>query len=347
MNRYIKSSFSNFLKKKKLIKKFYEKNIVILKILQINKKYIVLDGNLKSECFIKTSEFVENGVLEVKVGDFIEAFLINIENICNRIKISRSKYKRYIFWRKISFFFRKKLFIKGKVLNRIKGGYSISVMNFKCFLPFSCSDKKISNVGYYFNKYLYFCILNFDFLKKNIVLSRKVVISKIIKIKRKIFFKKVKPGFIIKGVIRGFTNYCIFIDIGYLDCLVFYKDLMWGKFRYFGDTIRIGKSIMGIVMKIDKIKHRVFLGVKQIFNPWIKNKKIKSLVKFFKYVRILRLTHNRIYVILSKNLIALTYNKFGFKIFKILKINSYKRIEITSLNFKKKRINFRFNPPLA
>lgn len=331
--------FFNFLKKNKIIKNFYKSNIVVLKTLQIRKKNIIFDGNLKSECSIKIDEFMTNGRLEIKEGDFVEAFLSNIENRYGNVVLSRIKLKNYIFWKKIFLSDRKKTFIKGNVLKRVKGGYIINIDNFNCFLPFSCSDKKISNVNYYIDKNIYFSIVSFDFKKKNIILSRKVVILKVLKIKRKLFFSTAKPGFLIKGIIKTITNYCVFVDIGYLDCVIHFKNIMWGNYKYSNECFKIGQSIISIILKIDKKKWRIFLGIKQIFNPW---KKIKIFRRFIKYGRILRINSYSIYVVLWKNMIAIARNYFKKKAFKFLKVNSYKKISIKKIDYKKKRLYFEF-----
>ncbi|ALP69979.1 SSU ribosomal protein S1p [Candidatus Nasuia deltocephalinicola] len=336
---------SIFLKNKNLINKLYKKNIIISKILQIQKKFIIFDGNLKCEHFLKRNEFLNNKeILEVKEGDYVELFLINIENNCNFIEISRKKLKNYIFWKKILIFYIKKKFIKGSFINKIKGGYSISINDFKCFLPFSCSDKKISNFSYYIGKKLYFLIFKVDFIKKNIILSRKIIINRVINIKRKIFFKNIKVGSLLKGIIKSINNYCIFIDIGYLDCISYYKDIFWGNYKYANEFLKIGQSLMALVLKIDKKNYRVFLGIKQIFNFW---KYISKFKNSLKYIRILKLNNNSIYVVLCKNLMASIGNFLGKKTKKYLNINNYKRIKIKNFNYKKKRLTFNFNPPLA
>ncbi|BEH03877.1 hypothetical protein NDNC_0430 [Candidatus Nasuia deltocephalinicola] len=330
------NNFNLFLNKKNIINNIYKNNILFLKVLQIKKKYLIFDGNLKSECFIKISEFLKNSFLEIKEKDYVEVFLKNYENSFGKITVSRFKFLNYIFWKNIFFNWKNKIFIKGSILNRIKGGYFVLIKNFKCFLPFSCSDKKISNTQYYFNKNIYFLILNFNYLKKNIILSRKFVILKIFNLKKKIFFKKIFIGCIIKGIIKNITSYCMFIDTGYVDCICFFRNLTWGNYRYFNELFKIGQSILGIILKIDKKNFRIFLGIKQLFNPW---NKINFLKNHIKYVRIIRINNNNIYIVICKNIISSISNFFNKKKNKYFKINNYLKIILNNFNFKRKRIN--------
>ncbi len=339
-------NFLNFLKNKPLIKNLYKKKIFIAKVLDIKKKFIIFDGNLKSEFSIKKKEFLSDDVLNVKKGDYIEIFLIDYENNFNRIISSRLKFLNFIFWNKIFkiLYKIKNNILKGTIFKKIKGGYTVFIDNFKCFLPHSCSDKKISNIFYYFDKYLYFSIINFDKLKKNIILSRKILIEKVISVKRKIFFNNIRIGDILKGVVKIIRNYCVIIDIGYLDCIIYSKNIVWGKYRFLNSFFKIGQSIAAVVLKVDKNKNRVFLGVKQFFNI---QKKVYHLNGFLKYARIFKITTNNIYVVFAKNMIAFTNNWSGKNIFKFLKINDYKKIVIKGFNYKKKRIFFKFNSSLS
>ncbi|WP_259286210.1 S1 RNA-binding domain-containing protein [Candidatus Nasuia deltocephalinicola] len=340
-------NFLNFLKNKTIIKNLYKKKIFIAKVLDIKKKFIIFDGNLKSEFSIKKKEFLSNDtIINVKKGDYIEIFLINSENDFNRIISSRLKFLNFIFWNKIFkiLYKIKSNILKGSIVKKIKGGYTVFIDDFKCFLPHSCSDKKISNIFYYFDKYLYFSIINFDKLKKNIILSRKILIEKVVSVKRKIFFNNIRIGDILKGIVKTIRNYCVIIDTGYLDCVIYSKNIVWGKYRFLNSFFKIGQSVIGVVLKVDKNKKRVFLGVKQFFNV---QKKIHNLNGFLKYGRIFKITTNNIYVIFAKNMIAFTNNWSGKNIFKFLKINDYKKIIIKGFNYKKKRIFFKFNSSLS
>ncbi len=339
-------NFLNFLKNKPLIKNLYKKKIFIAKVLDIKKKFIIFDGNLKSEFSIKKKEFLSDDVINVKKGDYVEIFLINYENNFNRIISSRLKFLNFIFWNKIFkiLYKIKDNILKGTIVKKIKGGYTVFIDDFKCFLPHSCSDKKISNIFYYFDKYLYFSIINFDKLKKNIILSRKILIEKVINVKRKIFFNNIRIGDILKGVVKTIRNYCVIIDIGYLDCIIYSKNIVWGKYRFLNSFFKIGQSIIAVVLKVDKNKNRVFLGIKQFFNV---QKKVYHFNGFLKYARIFKITTNNIYVIFAKNIIAFTNNWSGKNIFKFLKINDYKKIVIKGFNYKKKRIFFKFNSSLS
>ncbi len=339
-------NFLNFLKNKPLIKDLYRKKIFIARVLDINKKFIIFDGNLKSEFSIKKKEFLYDNLINVRKGDYIEVFLINYENNFNRIISSRVKFLNFIFWNKIFkiLYNIKNNILNGTIIKKIKGGYTVFIDSFKCFLPHSCSDKKLSNIFYYFNKSLYFSIINFDRLKKNIVLSRKILIEKVINVKRRIFFNNIKIFDILKGIVKTIRSYCAIIDIGYLDCIIYSRNIVWGKYRFLNSFFKIGQSMMGVVLKIDKNKNRVFLGVKQFFNI---QKKIHYLNGFLKYARIFRITTNNIYAVFAKNTIAFTNNWSGKNIFKFLKINDYKKIIIKGFNCKKKRIFFKFNSSLS
>ncbi len=340
-------NFLNFLKNKPLIKDLYKKKIFIARVLDIKKKFIIFEGNLKSEFSIEKKEFLsKDDTINIKKGDFVEIFLINSENDFNRIISSRLKFLNFIFWNKIFkiLYKIKNNILKGNLTKKIKGGYTVFINGFKCFLPHSCSDKKISNNFYYFDKYLYFSVINFDRLKKNIILSRKILIEKIVNIKRKIFFNNIKIGDILKGIVKTIRSYCAIIDIGYLDCIIYSKNIVWGKYRFLNSFFKIGQSVISIVLKIDKNKNRIFLGIKQFYNI---QKNFYYLNGSLKYGRIFKITTNNIYVIFAKNIIAFTNNWSGKNIFRFLKINDYKKIIIKGFNYKKKRIFFKFNSSLS
>lgn len=351
MNNLIKNNFffENFLKKNNIIKDIYKGNSILIKILKIKGKYLLVDGNLKSLSYIKKDEFLsENININYILGKFFKVLIINLDNSYGSPIFSREKYFSRIFWKYIYSSLKKKLNIAGVLLCKIKGGFSIMMSKFKCFLPFSEVDKRILlNYNFYKNKKLFFNVINFNYKKKNIILSRKNLYYNYTYWGRVKIINNLKRGNIIKGIVKGFSGYGIYIDLGYLDGLVLLKNMSWGPRKYANEILEINKSISAKVLNIDKINNRIYLGIKQIYkNPW-KNIFTKYKIGYLKYGRVFKITNDNIYIILELGVYGYikkikTIKNLNDKIYiSKIKINDYLKLIINYINVKKRFIGFK------
>lgn len=350
MNNLINNNsfFENFLKKNNILKNIYKGNCILIRVLKIKGKYLLVNSNLKSLSYIKKDEFLsENINVDYILGSFFKVLIVNLDNGYGAPIFSREKYFSGIFWKYINFSLKYKLNVAGILSVKIKGGFSIIISKFKCFLPFSEIDKRILlNYNFYKNKKLFFNVINFNYKKKNIILSRKNLYHNYTYWGKIKLINTLKCGNIIKGIVKGFSSYGVYIDLGYLDALVLLKNISWGPKKYANEILEINKSISAKVLNIDKEKNKIYLGIKQIYkNPW-KNIFNKYKVGYLKYGRVFKITNENIYVIFELGV-------FGYikkmKIIKNLddktyinniKINDYLKLIINYINLKKRFVGF-------
>lgn len=343
-----KSFFEYFLKKNDIIKNVYKGNCILIRILKIKGNYLLVDGNLKSLSYINKNEFLsENININYLLGKFFKVLIINLDNGYGNPVFSREKYFSRIFWKYISSSLKGKLNIAGILLSKIKGGFSVMMSKFKCFLPFSEVDKRILlNYNFYKNKKLFFNVINFNYKKKNIILSRKNLYHNYTCLNKLKLINILKIGNIIKGIVKGFSSYGVYVDLGSLDGLILLKNISWGPRKFSNEILEINKSISAKILNIDKVKKKIYLGIKQIFkNPW-KNIFGRYKTGYLKYGRVFKITNNNIYIILELGVfsyikkIKIIKNLKDKNYISKIKINDYLKIIINYINIKKKFIGF-------
>jgi len=240
-------------------------------VLKIENDFVIVDAGLKSEAFIPISQFINtNGELTISIGDIVEVALEAVEDSYGETRLSRDKAKRLRTWEKIENAHLQKLTIQGLITGKVKGGFTIDIDGVRAFLPGSLVDTRpIKDTSFLENKSIDLKLIKIDSKRNNIVVSRKAVIEEENSIDREELLNSLKEGSNIKGVIKNLTDYGAFMDLGGVDGLLHITDMSWKRIHHPSEILSIADEITVKVLKFDKEKQRVSLGLKQLGNdPW-------------------------------------------------------------------------------
>ena len=240
-------------------------------VLDLDKEWVTVHVGLKSEGVIPLDEFKDvEGKVDISVGDEIEVALEAVEDGYGETRISREKARRISAWKNLEDALETGEFVTGKVLNRVKGGFSVEVDVIKAFLPGSLVDiRPVKEAPELENTIQEFKVIKLDYKRNNVVLSRKAVLEHINSAEKVELLKNLEEGQIVKGIVKNITDYGAFIDLGGLDGLLHITDISWSRVVNPKEELNLGEEIEVKVLNFDKEKLRVSLGLKQIQNdPW-------------------------------------------------------------------------------
>ena len=247
-------------------------SIVTATVIEIRNDYVVINAGLKSEGIIPKNQFLNlKGELEISLGDVVEVTLDMIEDGYGETIMSREKAKRTKVWDELEKVQNSQENIEGKVSGKVKGGFTVDLMNIKAFLPGSLVDvRPTKETDYIEGKVLEFKIIKMDKIRNNIVLSRKAVLMDQNSSPEEIA-EKYTEGKVVKGFIKNLTDYGAFIDLGGIDGLLHITDISWKRINHPSEILRVGDEMDVVVLKYDQEKNRVSLGMKQLDDdPWDK-----------------------------------------------------------------------------
>ena len=240
-------------------------------VLDVDKEWVTVHVGLKSEGVISLDEFRNNdGSVEIESGDEVQVALEAVEDGYGETRISREKARKIGTWKKLEEALENGEFVEGKVLTRVKGGFSVEVDVVKAFLPGSLVDiRPVKEAPELENTVQEFKVIKLDYKRNNVVLSRKAVLEKINSAEKVELLKNLDEGQIVKGVVKNLTDYGAFVDLGGLDGLLHITDISWSRVTNPSEVLSLGQEIDVKILSFDKEKLRVSLGLKQIQNdPW-------------------------------------------------------------------------------
>ena len=246
-------------------------SIVTGVVLDVDKEWVTVHVGLKSEGVISLDEFRNNdGSVEIESGDEVQVALEAVEDGYGETRISREKARKIGTWKKLEEALETGEFVEGKVLTRVKGGFSVEVDVVKAFLPGSLVDiRPVKEAPELENTVQEFKVIKLDYKRNNVVLSRKAVLEKINSAEKVELLKNLDEGQIVKGVVKNLTDYGAFVDLGGLDGLLHITDISWSRVTNPSEVLSLGEEIEVKILSFDKEKLRVSLGLKQIQNdPW-------------------------------------------------------------------------------
>jgi small subunit ribosomal protein S1 len=246
-------------------------SIVTGVVLDVDKEWVTVHVGLKSEGVISLDEFRNNdGSVEIESGDEVQVALEAVEDGYGETRISREKARKIGTWKKLEEALETGEFVEGKVLTRVKGGFSVEVDVVKAFLPGSLVDiRPVKEAPELENTVQEFKVIKLDYKRNNVVLSRKAVLEKINSAEKVELLKNLDEGQIVKGVVKNLTDYGAFVDLGGLDGLLHITDISWSRVANPSEVLSLGQEIDVKILSFDKEKLRVSLGLKQIQNdPW-------------------------------------------------------------------------------
>ncbi|WP_415062820.1 30S ribosomal protein S1 [Bdellovibrio sp.] len=265
-----KGDFENLFEASMKEQDFKVGDVVTGKVVEVQSDYVLVDINYKSEGLIAINEFrIVDGVREVKAGDTVEVLIDRIENENGMIVLSKDKADMLRAWTDISKAAENEEVIEGTVVAKVKGGLSVDI-GVKAFLPGSQIDlRPVRNMDVYLGKKFKFKVIKFNKKRGNIVLSRRALLEEERDSLRSQTLDTMAEGSIVTGVVKNITDYGAFIDLGGMDGLLHITDMSWGRVKHPSEMLNVGDEIQVKVLKYDKEKERVSLGMKQLTSdPW-------------------------------------------------------------------------------
>jgi len=245
--------------------------IVTGTVLEIRSDAVVVNAGLKSEGLIPLEQFYnEDGVVEVQVGDEIEVALDAIEDGFGETRLSREKAKRARVWSHLEKAFENEEIVTGIISGKVKGGFTVDIGEIRAFLPGSLVDvRPVRDAAYLENKELEFKVIKLDRRRNNVVVSRRAVVESEYSAEREALLQNLQEGQVVKGVVKNLTDYGAFLDLGGIDGLLHITDMAWKRVKHPSEVVNVGDEIEVKVLKFDRERNRVSLGLKQLGDdPW-------------------------------------------------------------------------------
>jgi len=240
-------------------------------VIDVKKDLVIVNAGLKSEGMIPIDQFIGfDGKVEVQEGDTVEVSVDAIEDGFGETKLSREKAKKARAWVSLTEAFDQKKILEGRITGKVKGGFTVDLADIKAFLPGSLVDvRPVRETTYLEGKDLEFIVIKIDKKRNNVVVSRKAVLESENSEERDELISNLEEGSVVKGIVKNITDYGAFLDLGGVDGLLHITDMAWKRVRHPSELINIGDEIDVKVLKFDKEKTRVSLGLKQLNeDPW-------------------------------------------------------------------------------
>src|ERR1700730_4351822 len=251
-------------------KNLQEGQIIRGRILSVTGSEGIVDIGYKSEGIIPVSEFTDfSGEVTVKPAVSVDVLLERTEDQNGYVVLSKDKAEKMKVWDEVEKSYRSGSTVRGRVIDRIKGGLAVDI-GVKAFLPGSLvADKPVKNLEALRGKDLEFKVISVDKKRGNIVLSRKAVVEIVQEAKKKETLQLLEEGRVLRGTVKNLTDYGAFVDLGGLDGLLHVTDMSWGRVNHPSDLVKVGDEIDVVVLKFDRETERVSLGTKQLTDdPW-------------------------------------------------------------------------------
>jgi len=252
-------------------KRFAEGEVVIGKIISVDKDHVLVDIGYKSEGQINIHEFRdETGNINAQVDDPVEVMEEWWDDENEVVVLSKEKAAKVKVWEDIKKAHEADETVEGVILNRVKGGFSVDI-GVQAFLPGSQADlRPIRNLDDMVGKSFEFKILKYNRKRSNIVLSRRVILEQEREAKRSATLASIQEGSVVDGIVKNITEYGVFVDLGGVDGLLHITDISWGRVKHPSEMFSMGDEIKVKILNLDLEKERVSLGMKQLSeDPWL------------------------------------------------------------------------------
>ena len=264
-------SFAELFEQSEKLSQLKPGSIVTAEVIEIRSDVVVVNAGLKSEGIVPIEQFKsEDGELEVKVGDQVKVALDALENGFGETMLSREKAKRAMVWDELEEAMEGDETVTGKISGKVKGGFTVDIKDVRAFLPGSLVDvRPVRDPVYLEGKELEFKIIKLDRKRNNVVVSRRAVVETEFSEEREKLLERLQEGAIIKGVVKNLTDYGAFVDLGGIDGLLHITDMAWKRVRHPSEVVEVGQEMDVRVLKFDRERNRVSLGLKQLGeDPW-------------------------------------------------------------------------------
>jgi small subunit ribosomal protein S1 len=246
--------------------------LITAEVTRVDFNVVVVNAGLKSESFIPIEEFKnDQGVVEVKEGDFVIVAIESIEDGYGTTRLSRDKAKRLKAWHDLEHSMEQGSVVQGLVTSKVKGGLTVMINGIRAFLPGSLVDiRPVKDTSPFEGKQLDFKVIKLDRKRNNVVVSRRAVLEESLGEEREKLLSTLQEGATVKGIVKNITDYGAFVDLGGIDGLLHITDLAWRRVKHPSEVLAVGDEVTAKVLKFDQEKNRVSLGLKQLGeDPWV------------------------------------------------------------------------------
>ncbi len=240
-------------------------------VVSIGSDVVVVNAGLKSEGMIPVEQFRnESGEIEVAVGDSVDVALEAVEDGFGATRLSREKAKRAESWTRLEKAHDADETVTGRIIDKVKGGFTVELKDIRAFLPGSLVDvRPVRDTAYLEGKDLEFKVIKLDRKRNNVVVSRRAVVETETSEEREALLASLQDGQVVKGIVKNLTDYGAFVDLGGIDGLLHITDMAWKRVKHPSEIVNVGDEIDVKVLKFDRERNRVSLGLKQMGDdPW-------------------------------------------------------------------------------
>jgi len=240
-------------------------------VVEVTSDVVIVNVGLKSEAVIPLEQFKnERGEVEVKAGEQVEVALDSVEDGTGETRLSREKAKRARTWTRLEEAFNKSEIVTGVITGRVKGGFTVEIENVRAFLPGSLVDvRPVRDTSYLEGKPLEFKVIKLDQKRNNVVVSRRAVVEQEFSAERSALMDNLQEGSVVRGTVKNLTDYGAFVDLGGIDGLLHITDMAWKRVKHPSEVVKVGDEIEVRILKFDRERSRVSLGLKQLgADPW-------------------------------------------------------------------------------
>ncbi|KAA9001387.1 30S ribosomal protein S1 [Affinibrenneria salicis] len=241
-------------------------------VVAIDKDVVLVDAGLKSESAIPVEQFKNaQGELEIQVGDEVDVALDAVEDGFGETLLSREKAKRHEAWLMLEKAYEEAATVTGVINGKVKGGFTVELNGIRAFLPGSLVDvRPVRDTLHLEGKELEFKVIKLDQKRNNVVVSRRAVIESENSAERDQLLENLQEGMEVKGIVKNLTDYGAFVDLGGVDGLLHITDMAWKRVKHPSEIVNVGDEITVKVLKFDRERTRVSLGLKQLGeDPWV------------------------------------------------------------------------------
>ncbi|MBS0485944.1 MAG: 30S ribosomal protein S1 [Proteobacteria bacterium] len=265
-------SFAELFEQSQTLNKLKPGAIVTGTVVEVRNDVVVINAGLKSEGIVPIEQFRNDaGEIDVGVGDQVKVALDSIENGFGETVLSREKAKRSLVWDELEEAQTANATVTGKISGKVKGGFTVDIKDVRAFLPGSLVDvRPVRDPVFLEGKELEFKIIKLDRKRNNVVVSRRAVVESEHSEEREQLLERLQEGAVVKGVVKNLTDYGAFVDLGGIDGLLHITDMAWKRVRHPSEVVNVGDELEVRVLKFDRERNRVSLGLKQLGeDPWV------------------------------------------------------------------------------
>jgi len=271
-SKYMSESFADLFEESLKTIEMEPGSIVTGTVVDIDSDWVVVHAGLKSEGVIPRSQFLsEDGQFDLSIGDQVQVAMEVVDDGTGETRLSREKARRAESWMMLEDAFNKTEVITGIINGKVKGGFTVDINDIRAFLPGSLVDiRPLRETTHLEGKPLEFKVIKLDQKRNNVVVSRRAVLEQENSAEREALLESLQEGQDVKGIVKNLTDYGAFVDLGGVDGLLHITDMAWRRIRHPSEMVNVGDEVNVRILKFDREKNRVSLGMKQLGDdPWV------------------------------------------------------------------------------